>query len=201
MDELTAVALISVWVLLSLNLWLMVRVIKWIKQQTALRERRARAGQLRTGTAAPEIRARTLDGREVSLADFRGRSVAFIFVSTTCYTCRDEMPDLVRLAPIASTNAGVDITLVSSDDSRMTRTWLEEINRKDGVNVDLPVLIPVAESTFLSVYNPEGSTPYFCLVDPEGRVAARSLLVEPEWAIQTRKWKTAGSLPTWMGRT
>ncbi|WP_124727733.1 thiol-disulfide oxidoreductase ResA [Staphylospora marina] len=45
-----------------------------------------------TGSEAPDFRLRTLDGKTVSLSDFRGKGVMLNFWGTWCEPCRTEMP-------------------------------------------------------------------------------------------------------------
>jgi thiol-disulfide isomerase/thioredoxin len=44
-----------------------------------------------------EIRLKDLNGRPVSLSDFRGKIVFLNFWTTWCYACRIEMPDMEKL--------------------------------------------------------------------------------------------------------
>ncbi|MFX3623673.1 MAG: peroxiredoxin family protein [Ectobacillus sp.] len=59
------------------------------------------ASDVKIGTeideAAPNFRLRTLDGKEVSLSDYRGKTVILNFWATWCPPCRAEMPDMERL--------------------------------------------------------------------------------------------------------
>jgi len=48
------------------------------------------------GKQAPDFTLPTLDGKEVSLSQFRGQPVLINFWATWCIPCRDEMPELVR---------------------------------------------------------------------------------------------------------
>jgi peroxiredoxin len=49
------------------------------------------------GDTAPDIIAQTLDGKPLSLADFRGRFVLLEFSATWCNPCRGEIPDLKEM--------------------------------------------------------------------------------------------------------
>jgi cytochrome c biogenesis protein CcmG/thiol:disulfide interchange protein DsbE len=49
------------------------------------------------GTEPPALRARTVDGRPVSLAGLRGRVVLLNFWASWCLECRPEMPALEHL--------------------------------------------------------------------------------------------------------
>ena len=115
----------------------------------------------------------------------------------SCGSCRSELPELGRLSSLASSASNTDIVLVSNEDARTTREWLSTIAREDKVRVDLPVLIPIPDSTFLLDYNPGSSNPYFVLLDETRNVVARSLLVEPDWIRLTRRWKASQPLLPW----
>jgi thiol-disulfide isomerase/thioredoxin len=200
MTPLLTGSLIAVWVVVLLNLLLTVRLLTWVGAQNAERRRLVEARpQLTVGAPAPDFRAMTLDGGPARLRDFAGRRVAFIFASPGCETCRNEMPMLARLAPAAKRNEGVELVLVSSGGQDETRAWLDAIREQDGLEVPLPVLVaPPSQSRLGDDYNPNGSTPFFCLVDERGRVEARSLFVESEWAHLRRRWEGVVRLAPWM---
>ena len=46
---------------------------------------------------APSVTFQTLDGRSVSLAQYRGKVVLLNFWGTWCGVCRSEIPDLIKL--------------------------------------------------------------------------------------------------------
>ena len=46
------------------------------------------------GSIAPDFTLKSLDGREVSLSDFRGSVVFLNFWRTDCVPCAAEMPDM-----------------------------------------------------------------------------------------------------------
>jgi len=50
-----------------------------------------------SGDLAPNFTVETLDGKIVSLSDYRGKTVLLNFWATWCPPCRSEMPDLEQL--------------------------------------------------------------------------------------------------------
>jgi peroxiredoxin len=48
------------------------------------------------GQAAPEITAKGLNGRDISLADYKGKVLVLNFWATWCPPCRAETPDMIR---------------------------------------------------------------------------------------------------------
>ncbi len=49
------------------------------------------------GKPAPDFTLSTLDGTEVSLSQFRGQPVLINFWASWCFSCREEMPEMVRM--------------------------------------------------------------------------------------------------------
>ena len=57
---------------------------------------------LKVGTAAPDFTLKDIDGKSVSLSDFRGKQVVLHFWASWCPDCREETPE------IKAAQAGVD---------------------------------------------------------------------------------------------
>ncbi len=57
----------------------------------------AGAGLVSVGEPAPDFALRTLDGRTVRLADYRGKTVIVNFWASWCPPCRQEMPEFEAL--------------------------------------------------------------------------------------------------------
>jgi alkyl hydroperoxide reductase subunit AhpC len=195
------ISLILAWLVALLNLALTLRLLRWasVTRERELTTITTDVSGLPVGEPAPNFIAETLVGKRVGLQDYLGRSVAFVFSSPSCWSCRSEMPKLVRLANLARKNADVEIVLVSAATPDETREWLDQISAEDGLNITLPVVVSrPGESRFFETYDPTGSVPYFCLVDPEGRVMSRALLVQHEWTELSRLWAGVTHLAPWM---
>lgn len=199
MDAILLFSLTALWVVVLVDLAMTLRLVRWIAGQNELRLQFMLGGRdPELGQPAPPFRARAMTGRPVTLDDYAGRQVAFVFVSPLCDRCRKEIPGLISLAPRAAANAGTEIIVVSDGEIALTKVWLDAMRDEDGVTVDVPVLVaPGAESATIHQYNPSGTLPSFCLVDAAGRVVARGLLGQDEWRELTRLWEGRAKVPSW----
>lgn len=113
-------------VLLDVLLWILVLAqglaIAVLVRQLAELEALARVHKhlksqpLRTGTVAPDFRARDLQsGEVVDSAQWRGRSIVLLFVSPSCAVCKRVLAELSATAPAALANL-----LVYCDDEQGT---------------------------------------------------------------------------------
>jgi peroxiredoxin len=93
------------------------------------------------GDRAPEFRLQALDGRVVSLSDFRGKVVMVHFWATWCPPCVDELPTIEKLH---RTIADKDFQLlaVSVDDGAPEVAAFLKKNK-----MDLPVLLDPGRKT------------------------------------------------------
>src|SRR5581483_11316352 len=73
-------------------------------------------GVLGYGTPAPNFTLETLDGKDVSLADFHGKAVLVNFWATWCGPCKIETPWLVELQD-EYRSQGLQVVGVAMDDS------------------------------------------------------------------------------------
>jgi thiol-disulfide isomerase/thioredoxin len=74
------------------------------------------------GVAAPPLTVRTIDGESVSLESLKGRKVVLNFWATWCGPCRQEAPELDRLAR----EADVTVLAVSQEREDVVRAWARE---------------------------------------------------------------------------
>ena len=95
-------------------------------------------GAAAVSTPAPALAGPTVQGTTASLADLRGSVVVVNFWATWCDPCRDEQPDLARLAREYE-GRGVEFLGVDErDDLAKARAWVEEFDVPYASIVDEP---------------------------------------------------------------
>jgi cytochrome c biogenesis protein CcmG/thiol:disulfide interchange protein DsbE len=89
------------------------------------------------GQPAPEFTLKTLDGKEMKLADLRGKAVLLNFWATWCGPCKIEMPWFEKLQATYGPQ-GLQVIGVAMDDASP-----QEIAKfaKDEVHVTYPILL------------------------------------------------------------
>jgi peroxiredoxin len=161
-ENILVVSTILLWILMLFNILLTVGLARRIKARLPNLE------TLKVGQKAPNFTAWTLAGDPVTLADYAGRTVAFIFMSPDCQPCREQLPELVNIQSKAKQN-GVEIVMVSDAGEAETLSFIAELD------VQLPVLVaPRERSSFLVDFKVHG-TPSYCVVDAQGIVRVTDL--------------------------
>jgi cytochrome c biogenesis protein CcmG/thiol:disulfide interchange protein DsbE len=75
------------------------------------------------GRPAPDFRATTTDGREISLASLRGHPVWLTFGASWCAACRSEAPDIQAAYQRAEASGAVVVEVFISEDSATVRDY------------------------------------------------------------------------------
>jgi thiol-disulfide isomerase/thioredoxin len=124
--------------------------------------------------ALPEVKFQDADGRERSLADWRGKTVLLNLWATWCLPCRKEMPSLDRLqAALGSDRFEVVALSVDRKGLDASKKFLDETKvEKLGLYVDASA----RANSMLRVIG----LPATLLIDAEGREIGR-LLGPAEW--------------------
>jgi len=121
------------------------------------------------GAPAPDFAARTLDGKDVRLTDFRGKVVMLDFMAVWCVPCVAALPDNKNLRS-SFNDAHFALLSVSLDGGELTtRNDLEEFVRKHKIN--WPVVFDGQGwgNAVAQIYN-VNQLPVHVVIDKEGIV-------------------------------
>ncbi len=195
LQSLLIMSVILLWIILLFNLALTLGIARRLNTMSLPGHDLMAENRLQPGDPAPAFTAETLDGEQVSLETYAGQMVAFHFLSSHCEPCREVLPDLLALAPLAS-QAGVQFVFVILEDVQNTRAFVEEYQ------IPSPVIVaprPENDYTkpnkFAEVYK-STSTPSYCLIDEEGLVlsAGHPRIGDwKKWEMVWRKQRSKGS--------
>ena len=114
----------------------------------------------KVGEPAPEVRLPDLEGKDVSLDDFRGEATLVLFWSPGCGFCQEVLPDLKEWE--AALPEGAPSLLVVSDGT---------VEDNEAMGIRSPVVLD--HDYAVSDAFGAGGTPSAVLVDAEGRVASK----------------------------
>jgi peroxiredoxin len=119
----------------------------------------------KVGEPAPEIKLPDLEGKHVSLEDFRGEVTLVLFCSPGCGYCQEElMPELKEWE--AAPPDGAPRLLIVSDGT---------VEENEAVDISSPVVLEDDTYAVSDAYGVTG-TPSAVLVDAEGRIASEMAL-------------------------
>jgi peroxiredoxin len=119
------------------------------------------AGRLTVGEKAPEFTLTTLDGRTVSLSDYRGQGVLLNFWGTWCPPCRAEMPALQRQYEANKDHGFVVLAIDMNEPAASVQGFVNQYG------LTFPILMDKGEVARAYQIDPLPTT---VLVNPEGIV-------------------------------
>src|SRR3954452_4604965 len=137
--------------------------------QTAIEGAKPKAYPL-VGKPAPNLTMQDVNGKQVSISDFKGKYLLVDFWASWCGPCRQENPNVVA-AYNQYKNKNFTILGVSLDDDK--QAWMEAI-KKDGLAWNHMSDLKQWESAAVNAYQFEG-IPFNVLIDPQGTIIASSL--------------------------
>jgi peroxiredoxin len=117
---------------------------------------------------ASDFTLRDINGKQVSLSDYKGKVVLMSFWATWCGPCKVEMAHLSEFYNELQ-GKGFVVLSVSSDDARTASQVKPYIKRK---RYTFPVVLD-KESTVTGAYNPTKTLPYGVLVARDFSIAKR----------------------------
>jgi cytochrome c biogenesis protein CcmG, thiol:disulfide interchange protein DsbE len=79
------------------------------------------------GQPAPDFQAATVDGRTISLSDFKGQPVWLTFGASWCQPCRAENPDIKAVYERLQAGGLVVIAIFMSEDASAVRDYADRV--------------------------------------------------------------------------
>lgn len=122
------------------------------------------------GERVPGVDARSRSGARIVLP-VAGVANALLFLSSRCPKCRDTLPEIARLLPLASRD-GLRISLVTIESRRRLAGFLDGALASAWARTDL---------RRYRALNPSLSTPHYLFVDAEGVLVARGDIGDEGW--------------------
>ncbi|MFZ6026977.1 MAG: peroxiredoxin family protein [Chloroflexota bacterium] len=180
MEAFLVASSVLLWAVVGFNLLLTLALVR-----KANADGHSQQMGLAPGTPAPGFTAQTLDGNTVTLADYAGKKVVFLFISPYCDACKERMPEY-QLLHAKARHSGVDMVLVNIiGDFDAVREMATELK------LMLPLLhAPQKSNSFARDYKVMG-TPFYCLVDEKGIVQSMNypgLEAGSEWKKLVSAW-------------
>jgi cytochrome c biogenesis protein CcmG/thiol:disulfide interchange protein DsbE len=128
---------------------------------------------------APDFNLKDASGKDVKLADLKGKVVLVNFWATWCEGCQVEIPWFVEFQKQYASKGLVVVGISMDDDGwRSVKPWIEE------KKVNYPIVI--GNEGLGKQYGLDGGMPLTALVDREGRIADLHQGIVDKTAIEQR---------------
>jgi thiol-disulfide isomerase/thioredoxin len=120
---------------------------------------------VRNPDAAPEFKLNTLEGKPLTLADYKGKVILLNFWASWCGPCRAEIPDLVELQNKYKDQLQIIGLVVDDDDEDAVKKFVADF----GINYP----VALAGDEVRLQYGGIPALPTSFLLDAEGRVVQK----------------------------
>ena len=143
----------------------------YVKDESMLADYEAKCDKWdvsRAGRPSPDFKAYDLDGKEWSLADFRGKYVYIDLWATWCNPCRKEFPYMKELS---ESFKDAEIVFLGLSTDKDKEKWEDMV--RSGVLSGVQLYLG-SGSDFQKAYRVEG-IPHFILIGKDGRIISNSM--------------------------
>lgn len=132
------------------------------------------AQNMKSGNPVPELKATTPDGKELSLADLKGRYVLVDFWASWCAPCRKEFPYLKKVLDLAAASKKFAILSFSLDED--ANAWKSCIQKNELTHADWHHISDLKgwKSSYVTMFG-VSAVPHTLLINPSGRLITTNL--------------------------
>jgi thiol-disulfide isomerase/thioredoxin len=149
------------------------RVQGVVEQAQAVAERSTPRENLAVGNPAPNFTYNDMNGKPVSLTDFKGKVVYIDVWATWCGPCRREFPYLKEVKEKYKDNKDLVIIGIATDIMRDTQKWKDFVvsEQLGGIQLHGP---HDGEAPHMGLLYGVRGIPHFILIDKQGNIASPS---------------------------
>lgn len=126
----------------------------------------------KVGTAAPDFKLKTIDGKTFQLSKLRGHFIVLDFWASWCPDCRRDMPDAKRIYEHDSAK-GVEFVGVSFDTDK--EAWANAVSKYGIGYTQVSELKKMRETEIYKTYGIKW-IPSYIIVDPDGKICLSTVL-------------------------
>lgn len=132
------------------------------------------AQNMKSGNPVPELKATTPDGKELSLADLKGRYVLIDFWASWCAPCRKEFPFLKQALELAASSKKFAVLSFSLDNDK--NAWKNCIQQNGLTHADWYHISDLKgwKSSYVSMFG-VSAVPHTLLINPSGKLITTNL--------------------------
>lgn len=132
------------------------------------------AQNMKAGNPVPALKATTPDGKELSLADLKGRYVLIDFWASWCAPCRKEFPFLKQALELAAASKKFAILSFSLDNN--ATAWKNCIQQNELTHADWHHISDLKgwKSSYVSMFG-VSAVPHTLLINPSGKLITTNL--------------------------
>jgi cytochrome c biogenesis protein CcmG/thiol:disulfide interchange protein DsbE len=131
----------------------------------------AQAPAVEVGKDAPAFTLADIDGKQMSLSDFKGKVIILDFFASWCPPCRQEIPDFIELEKQYEGEglAIVGVALVNAEEAKAFAAQF---------HINYPVLVD--DGKVSALYGPVRSIPTTFIIDKSGKIVKMYIGFRPK---------------------